>query len=136
MQIVQYKPVSVVHIVQCRSGGSGSFIRREPCWSYRSIGKQRKARQQTVSGLISVFLFYILAVLPILSRSAPCYGLFSASAYSLTFFLFVACLACYAVLGVYAIKLLHHASTARIVFLTFFAICIRAVPTRKKENIT
>ena len=31
VQIVQYKPVSVMHIVQCRSGGSGGFIRRELC---------------------------------------------------------------------------------------------------------
>ena len=111
-------------------------MRCEICRAYRNIGKQRKARQQTASGLISVFLFYVLAVLPFLNRSAPCYGLFSASGYVYTFFLFAACRAFYAVSGIYAVKLLHHTSTARIMFLAFFTICIGAVPTRKKENIT
>ena len=39
VQIIQYNPVSVVHIVQCTSGGSGGRIRHEICQSYRNIGK-------------------------------------------------------------------------------------------------
>ena len=79
-----------MHIVQCRSGGSGGRIRREVYRAYRNIGKQIKARQQTASGFISVFLFYVLAVLPFLTSSAPLHGLFSASGYVYTFFLFSA----------------------------------------------
>lgn len=44
--------VNFGHIVQCHYGGSSGRIRREPCRSYRNIGKQRKARQQTASGLV------------------------------------------------------------------------------------
>lgn len=97
VQIIQCKPVPVVYIVQCHSGGSGGFARRELCYSYKNIGKQRKARQRLASGLVSVFLFYVPAFLPALSLSAPLPGLFSASGYVYTFFLFVSCRACYAV---------------------------------------
>lgn len=97
VQIVQCRPLPLVHIVQCHFSGSGGFTRRELCRGYRNIGKQRKARQRLASGFISIFLFYVLAVLPFLAPPAPCYGLFSASGYGYTFFVFVACRACYAV---------------------------------------
>lgn len=42
VQIVQCKPVPLVYIVQCHSGGSGGFTRRELCRAYRNIGKPRK----------------------------------------------------------------------------------------------
>ena len=93
LEIIQYAQLKLVyfmHIVQCHYSGSGGFTRCELCYRYMNIGKQRKTRQRLASGFISVFLFYVLTVLPILSLSAPLYGLFSASAYSLTFFLFVA----------------------------------------------
>ena len=41
------------HIVQCPSGGSGGRMRRELCRGYNNRGKQRKTRQQTVSGLVN-----------------------------------------------------------------------------------
>ena len=59
VQIVQFKPVSVVHIVQYTSGGSGGFTRRETAEAYRNIGTQEKARQQLANGLIYVFLFIL-----------------------------------------------------------------------------
>ena len=51
-----------------------------------------------ISIAIVIIAFILFYSFHFLSRSAPLYGLFSASAYNLTFFLFVACRACYAVL--------------------------------------
>ena len=86
VQIVQCRPLPLVHIIQCLCSGFGGRLQRELCLEYRNIGEIRKARQRLANGLISVFLFYVLAVLPFLAPSVPRYGLFSASAYSLTFF--------------------------------------------------
>ncbi len=60
VQLVQCKPVPLVHIVQCFSNGFEGFTRCELCREYENMRKQRKTRQQTASGLVKHF--FIIAV--------------------------------------------------------------------------
>ena len=48
-----------MHIVQCRSGGSGGRMRRELCRGYRNIGTQKKPASRPPAGLYlySCFMF-------------------------------------------------------------------------------
>lgn len=60
VQIVQHKPVSVVHIVQCYHGGSDGFTRHETAEAYRNIGTQEKARQRLANGLVKLTIIQSL----------------------------------------------------------------------------
>lgn len=60
VQIAQYKPVSVVHIVQCYPDGSGGFTRRELCRDIGTQGRKEKARSGQATGFSFAIQFTVV----------------------------------------------------------------------------